>query len=162
MIQLSNTKTKFILRRKTERREEICADLNHVEKLAGYGLNEKEIANLYCVTEKQFNAAQKRYRLLAEAVERGKDAAASQVMEALFKRATGFEQRETEYTRHQGKVLPYTVVKYYPPDMRAIEFWLKNRTPLKWKEKVDYDLKLKEDELQKLRMIAVAQMDKMM
>lgn len=162
MIELLKTKSKFILRKKSERRCEVCADPESIQKLAGLGLDEKEIAGLYSVTPKQFNTAKKRYKLIADAMERGKDAAAKQVMEALFKRATGYEQAEIEYTRVSGKVTACPVIRYYPPDMRAIEFWLKNRTPLKWKAKVDYNLKLKEDELQKLRELAADAMKRLL
>jgi hypothetical protein len=158
MIELTNQENKITLRKKSKRLDEVTADPDAIEKLAGYGLNEKEIASVYNVTVKQFCKAQRRNKLLLEAMERGKNVAAKLVMEALFRRATGFENREIDYTKHQGKIHASPVVKFYPPDMRAIEFWLKNRVPLKWKEKVDYDLSLKEEEFQKLSELAAEAM----
>lgn len=157
--QTTETENNIVLRKKSKRLKDVTADAEAIEKLAGYGLNEKEIASVYSITEKQFLRAQKRSRLLAEVMNRGKDIAAKMVMEALFRRATGFEREEIEHTSFKGKIHEYTVTKFYPPDIRAIEFWLKNRTPLQWKAKVD---KLRDDHIQKLREYSMKSMERSM
>ena len=66
------------------------------------------------------------------------------VEQALLRRAVGFQIREEvseEITDRDGNVLETlkhrVVAKEVPPDLRAIQFWLKNRQPERWREKVE-------------------------
>jgi hypothetical protein len=160
---MTMTTKKIIIKRKSKYQEGVSVDAEMIETLAGYGLNIKEIANVLNVTVRQFQYAAKRNRLLREAMDKGKDKAAKTVMEMLYRKATGFERREIETCRHRGNSNAYPVIKYYPPDLSAIVFWLKNRCPGVWKEKIQYNKNgLTEEQLQRLREIAVAEMDKRM
>lgn len=58
------------------------------------------------------------------------------VVDALFKRATGYEHKETKMFCHEGMIIAEDCVKHYPPDTKAIEFWLSNRQPDKWSRKI--------------------------
>lgn len=65
--------------------------------------------------------------------------------EALLKRALGFVQEEIYsediIDKDSGKITNLAkrkvVKKSVPPDVRALLFWLKNRYPERWKDKVD-------------------------
>ena len=66
------------------------------------------------------------------------------VEQALLRRAVGFQVREElseEITDRDGNVLETlkhrVVFKEVPPDLRAIQFWLKNRQPERWREKIE-------------------------
>lgn len=65
--------------------------------------------------------------------------------DALLKRALGFTQEEIYsediVDKESGEVTNLTkrkiIRKTVPPDVRALLFWLKNRYPARWKDKVD-------------------------
>ena len=67
--------------------------------------------------------------------------------DALLKRAIGFIQEEIYsediIDKDSGKITNLAkrkiVRKTIPPDVRALLFWLKNRYPERWKEKIDTD-----------------------
>ena len=64
---------------------------------------------------------------------------------ALLKRALGFHQQEihTEemIDKNSGEVLETarrrSVIKEVVPDVRALLFWLKNRRPERWRERIE-------------------------
>ncbi len=67
------------------------------------------------------------------------------IEEALLKRALGFDQeelyQESVIDRKTGEVLEAAktrrVVKMVPPDVRALLFWLKNRRPDRWRDRIE-------------------------
>lgn len=58
---------------------------------------------------------------------------------SLFKRATGYSLPETKVFNHEGEIIEHTIEKHYPADTQAAMFWLRNRRPDVWKEKVESD-----------------------
>ncbi len=56
------------------------------------------------------------------------------VENALIKRAVGFEYHELRIETQAGKEKRTETIKYQPPDMAAIKFYLQNRCPERWKE----------------------------
>lgn len=75
---------------------------------------------------------------------------------ALYTRAIGFEHKETKTSirvdeNGEKKQFVETTTKYYPPDVGAIQTYLRNNTEdFKDKDKTTYDLKEAELELRKL------------
>ena len=65
--------------------------------------------------------------------------------DALLKRALGFTQEEIYsediIDKDSGEITNLAkrkvIRKTIPPDVRALLFWLKNRYPERWKEKID-------------------------
>lgn len=72
------------------------------------------------------------------------EAPQDEVEKALLRRALGFRQEEihTEDVcdKKTGEVLEAvkrrTVIKEIAPDVRALLFWLKNRRPARWKDRL--------------------------
>ncbi len=70
---------------------------------------------------------------------------AEEVEAALLRRALGFQQQEVYsediVDRKSGEVLDSakrkTVTKEVPPDVRALLFWLKNRCPDRWRDRIE-------------------------
>ncbi|RPI12563.1 MAG: hypothetical protein EHM58_20015 [Ignavibacteriae bacterium] len=155
----------FILRKKSKRRHEVIADAGTLEKLAGYGLTEKEIADIFHITEKQFYRAIQRNREMGEIIFRGKTVFGKNVVESLYSRAMGYSRDEITYTKNKGVVAAHPVKKYYPPDMKAIVFWLKNRMPAQWREKIDQEkgtYLVSEEQFKFLMQMAAKRMKEMM
>ena len=67
------------------------------------------------------------------------------VEKALLKRALGFTQKEIQteelFDKESGELLSTgrrrVVSKEVLPDVRALLFWLKNRRPARWRERVE-------------------------
>jgi len=70
---------------------------------------------------------------------------ADAVEKALLKRALGFTHREVQteelYDKETGELLSTgkrkVVAKEVLPDVRALLFWLKNRRPGRWRERIE-------------------------
>lgn len=70
---------------------------------------------------------------------------ADEVEAALLRRALGFQQQEIYsedmIDRKSGEILETAkrkvVTKEVPPDVRALLFWLKNRQPERWRDRID-------------------------
>jgi hypothetical protein len=94
-------------------------------KLQGWardGLIEKQIAKNMGVSYCGFRVWKKEHPEIAEAIRKGKEVVDREVENTLFKSATGFIGPDG---------------RYYPPNVTAQIFWLKNRKPDKWREKND-------------------------
>ena len=69
----------------------------------------------------------------------GKEEADKRVERSLYVRATGYEHDEVDIRVVGGQIVQTPIRKYYPPDATSCIFWLKNRKPSEWREKVDYE-----------------------
>ena len=88
-----------------------------------------------------------------EAIKRGNRPANLEVENALFKSACGYDVEETtEELRFNKKTHSYEMVvtkrvrKHVPPSNTAQIFWLKNRMPDKWRDRIETKTTLVKDE----------------
>lgn len=106
------------------------------------GAIDKEMADLFNVSEQTLNTWKKHYPEFLESIKKGKTIADAGVALKLFKRAVGYDYEELHVEKKGRKVvLRRTVNKHMPADTTAQIFWLKNRQPEKWRDKQDVDLK---------------------
>lgn len=99
------------------------------------------VASLLEVTERTvYGWIQSRPEFRA-ALEQGRADADANVARSLYKKATGYTHQSTKVFQYQGEpvVVPYTEI--VPPDTEAAKFWLKNRQPELWKDKVEVEEK---------------------
>lgn len=59
------------------------------------------------------------------------------VAEALFNRALGYSHPDEEIKVINGEVVRVATIKHYPPDANSMRYWLNNRQPHTWKQKVE-------------------------
>lgn len=59
------------------------------------------------------------------------------VAEALFNRALGYSHPDEEIKVINDEVVRVPTVKHYPPDPNSMRYWLNNRQPHTWKQKVE-------------------------
>ena len=126
------------------------------------GLTDKDIAKNMRVSYSTLKEWKKRHAAIAEALSQGKDAADRVVENALYLSATGFTKtvrkpvkvKQIDYDPETGKKIAerekYIAVEeeiFVPPQTTAQIFWLKNRKPEAWRDKVLYT---DESELEKL------------
>ena len=98
------------------------------------GLIDKQIAHNMGITTKTLYEWKNKYGEISEALKKGKEVIDRQVENALLKRALGYAYDETTY---EDGVETKRVTKEVAPDTTAQIFWLKNRKPAEWRDKIE-------------------------
>ena len=124
--------------------------LLRIEGWARDGLTDEQISKNVGVSYSTFREWCKSYSALSAALKRGKAPVDLEVENALLKKATGYKVKVTKpikvKTRKQLKDkgtieeehIEYVEEEIYiPPDTVAQIFWLKNRRPSRWRDKIE-------------------------
>lgn len=108
-----------------------------VEAWARDGLTQQQIADNLDISIDRLIDYKKKYVEFFEALKKGKEIADIQVENALYKRAIGYTiTLEEEKLDRDGCVHTLKKDVHIPPDTTAQIYWLKNRKPNVWKDKV--------------------------
>ena len=125
--------------------------LLRIEGWARDGLTEEQIAKNMGVSRSTLSDYKVKYPDILRAIKNSKEFADREVENALFNKATGYtvklkkpmKVRHVEYDEVSGrKVAEYERIEYIeeevhvPADTTAQIFWLKNRKPNEWRDKV--------------------------
>lgn len=125
--------------------------LLRIEGWARDGLTEEQIAKNMGVSRSTLSDYKVKYPDILRAIKNSKEVADREVENALFNKATGYtvklkkpmKMRHVEYDEVSGrKVAEYERIEYIeeevhvPADTTAQIFWLKNRKPNEWRDKV--------------------------
>lgn len=114
-------------------------DIEQVKKLAKKGFTDRELADFFGVTERTWHNWKKNESFF-HSLKESKELADREVEKALFERACGYKHPDEKILVAGGDVRVVKTMKYYPPDPTAAIFWLKNRKPQDWRDKVEpYD-----------------------
>lgn len=106
-------------------------------KLCRLGATDKELAEFFGVADSTLAKWKLAHRGFSESLKEGKSQADAEVADRLFKRATGYSHKDTKFATFEGKITDAKeFTKHYPPDTIACIFWLKNRRPDLWRDKV--------------------------
>ena len=98
------------------------------------GLIDEQISHNMGITTKTLYEWKNKYGEISEALKKGKEVIDRQVENALLKRALGYAYDETTY---EDGVETKRVTKEVVPDTTAQIFWLKNRKPAEWRDKIE-------------------------
>jgi hypothetical protein len=114
-------------------------------KFALLGLTDKQMADIFEVSEQTFNDWKKKKDGFLESLKNGKEVADCEVSKSLYKRANGYSYNETtkelrSYIDEDGLqknelVTTKIVKKEVSPDTGAAMAWLNNRQPALWRSK---------------------------
>jgi hypothetical protein len=115
-------------------------------KLCLLGMTDAEIAVFFEVSESTVNLRKIEYPEFSESVQNGKTIADANVSAILYKRAIGCSTPDVHVSNYQGEITVTELVKHYPPDVKAQSFWLKNRQPQQWRDKVEVNASSKLDQ----------------
>lgn len=111
-----------------------------LEGWARDGLTDEQIAKNIGIATSTFYEWKKKQIEFSEALKKGKEIIDFEVENALLKKALGYtitlnKQKVTK----DGDVVDITEEVHVPPDTTAQIFWLKNRKPNNWKDRVETD-----------------------
>lgn len=123
--------------RPTDFREEY---VEQARKLCHLGATDQEIADFFDVTARTIYRWKASHDSFCQALKAGKAEADDRVERSLFARANGYEHDEVDIRVVDHAIVQTPVRKFYPPDTAAAIFWLKNRRPAEWREKIDHSL----------------------
>lgn len=109
-------------------------------KLCLMGYTDKDLADFFEVAESTINNWKIEHPSFLESLKLGKEVADAEVTASLYQRATGYSHTETKVFNNQGEIVTHDVKRIYPPDPISIKYWLNNRQPERWREKVETDV----------------------
>lgn len=131
------------------------------------GLTDEQIAKRIGISRSTLAEWKKRYPDISDTLKKSKEVADAIVEDSLFRRAVGYRYDEVTYERVKNaetgefeRVETKRVTKEVQPDVGAQIFWLKNRKPDKWKDRIDGTLNVKENKKDMLSDIR-AEMERM-
>lgn len=109
------------------------------QEIAKLGATDEDLARCFAVTERTINAWKTENVDFASALKEGKLIADSLVEASLFHRATGYSHDAVKIfcDPKTGKKEIVEFIEHYPPDTTACIFWLKNRRPAEWRDKME-------------------------
>ena len=108
--------------------------LPKIEKLAAKGLNNAQMAKALCIGNRTFYDWRDKYPQFMHALNKYRGVADIFVENALYNTATGYAYQEQQVS-NRGDVV--TVNKWQPGNASAQIFYLKNRMPDRYKDKVE-------------------------
>ena len=121
--------------RPTKYKPEYC---EQVYKLCLLGATDSEIADFFEVDERTINNWKISYPEFFQSIKNGKEKADADVANSLYNRAKGYEQKTVKVFQYQGDPVIVPVVEHVAPDTGAAIFWLKNRHPKRWRDRVEH------------------------
>ncbi|WP_213279309.1 terminase [Chryseobacterium indologenes] len=114
------------------------------------GLTDVQMAGAMDINPDTLYQWQKKYPDFSEAIKKGKIEADANVVSTLYKRALGHTQKykqafklkkvDEETGKLYDTVEIVEIEDYFPPDMIATIFWLKNRQPEHWRDKKEVEI----------------------
>lgn len=102
------------------------------------GLTDEEMAAVIRVSVSTFKRWKHKSKGFQELLAKAKTEADSKVVTSLFERATGYTHPDEKIFLHEGEVVRAATTKHYPPDPVSAIFWLKNRRPHEWRDRVEH------------------------
>jgi hypothetical protein len=112
--------------------------VKQAKKLAKLGATDIEVADFFGVTVRTIHNWKNTNHEFFHALKAGKEESDARVERSLFQRAIGYEQESVKiFMSKDGEPVYAPFREVISPDTTACIFWLKNRKPEEWRDKVD-------------------------
>jgi len=115
--------------------------INKARELAEKGYGDRDICKGLGISMQTYYNWQKKYIEFRDAILEGKEPIDHEVENALFKKTQGYWvdiEEDIIVDGPNGSTTTKKIAKkYYAPDTIACIFWLKNRQPEKWRDKIE-------------------------
>ena len=122
-------------------------DMNVIETCVKKGFTDKEISDMLRITVRTFHNWKKQNKDFFHSLKDWKNYADEKVERSLYERATGYEHIDTHFSNFQGIVTATEYTKCYAPDPTSMIFWLKNRKPKDWRDRIEINSDLSDVEI---------------
>ena len=106
-------------------------------KLCRLGATNPELADFFKVAVSTLSKWLAEIPEFSDALKEGREIANANVANRLYERAMGYSHPEDKIFNNNGEALIVPTTKHYPPDTTAAIFWLKNRCPAQWRDRVE-------------------------
>jgi hypothetical protein len=120
-------------------------DMEQVRKLAKEGYSDAWMANFFDVTPAVWDLWRLAYPDFDDQLRRWMGEADDQVERSAFMKATGNKTAmldlDTDEMCFEDEYRKKVVMKFVPPSDPMIKYWLNNRRPHRWSEKVEVNIK---------------------
>lgn len=109
-------------------------------QLTMLGATDRELSTFFAVAISTIHLWKLQHPEFSDSLNLGKEAADKHVEQSLYHRAKGYSHDAVKILMTKdGDVYREEYVEHYPPDTVACIFWLKNRRPDLWRDKVDVE-----------------------
>lgn len=115
----------------------VPAFADQAAKLCKLGATDRDLADFFEVSESTLNLWKLTHAEFSESLKLGKEEADKRVEQSLYRRATGYSHDAVHIAQFQGNPVVVPYVEHHAPDTTACIFWLKNRKPAEWRDKVE-------------------------
>lgn len=118
--------------------------LTILRDLARSGMTDEKIADEIGIATGTLYDWKKKYPEISEALKKGKNIYDAKAVDALCDCVTGYYKEEDVIVKNaDGSGSVKRVKKWYPPNVTAIIFWLKNRKPSQWRDRHQQEVEIK-------------------
>lgn len=111
--------------------------VEQARKLCKLGATDRELADFFGVVESTLNLWKIEHAEFSESLKVAKEEADARVERSLYQRAVGYSHPDVHVSNYQGEVTLTNIIKVHPPETVACIFWLKNRQPEAWRDKIE-------------------------
>ena len=112
--------------------------LREAEIASEMGLTNRQLARLFGISTRTLQKWIREDERFAHALKEGKSVADARVARSLYERATGYSHPEEKVFCSEGDIITYVSTKHYAPDPESAKFWLKNRRPHEWRDRIEH------------------------
>lgn len=106
------------------------------EKLCTLGATDEDLADFFEVGIRTIANWKTQHEDFLQALKGGKAQADDRVEHSLYQRAVGYTFDSEKVFNNRGEIVRAKTREHCPPDVTAQIFWLKNRRPDEWRDKV--------------------------
>lgn len=122
--------------RPTKYKEEYA---EQARKLCKLGATDVQLSDFFNVSKSTLNLWKLKHESFSDSLKIGKGIPDENVKRSLYDRAMGYSCLESKLNVVNGELIETVIEKHYPPDPTSMIFWLKNRCPSEFKDKVEHE-----------------------
>ena len=105
-------------------------------KLCELGATDNDLADFFEVDTRTINRWKHSQPEFSQSLKTGKEAADERVARSLYHKAVGYTFDSEKVFQFQGEIVRADTREHVPPDTTAGIFWLKNRRPAEWRDRI--------------------------
>lgn len=109
------------------------------KKLCNLGATDVQLSDFFNVSKSTLNLWKLKHEDFSDSLRIGKGVPDENVKRSLYERAMGYSHLESKLNVVNGELIETVVEKHYPPDATSMIFWLKNRCPSEFKDKIEHE-----------------------